>query len=84
MRPSQEFSYERAQQKLVVLDFGKESRSNVDFRTPEDDIGNEIFEDQSEDIGLQGRLLRLAGLIDLGSRITVRKFKFLPQNVDWV
>jgi DNA mismatch repair protein MSH5 len=71
MRPSQEFNYERAKQKLVGLDLGEETGSNIDFRTP-DDIANDGLENQVQESGFRGRLLRLAGLIDLSSRFTVR------------
>ncbi|KAG0649696.1 hypothetical protein D0Z07_3763 [Hyphodiscus hymeniophilus] len=65
-QPSGEFNYEAAKTKLVDLKMGADNASNTMFTTPEDNL---IGEQQG--MGRQGRLMRLAGWIDLDSRLTV-------------
>ena len=81
-RPSAEFQYEAAKGKLVNLDpsFEEDEDHRMQFCVPGDELlGNsdhiQDYEDQDTK-GHQGRLLRLAGSIDLDSRVSVR---FLPE-----
>ncbi|OBT67805.1 hypothetical protein VE03_02464 [Pseudogymnoascus sp. 23342-1-I1] len=76
-RPSTEFQYESAKSKLVNLNF-ELSGSNgphMQFSTPDDELmGNMGYIqdlDEYEAAGHQGRLLRLAGCIDLESRVSI-------------
>jgi DNA mismatch repair protein MSH5 len=65
-RPSGDFNYEAAINKLVNLDLNADYAPKIVFRTPEDDL----VSDQVS-MSRQGRLMRLAGWIDLDSRLTV-------------
>lgn len=76
-RPSAEFQYEAATGKLVNLDpsFDDDQDHKMQFCVPGDElVGNsdhiQDYEDQ-ETRGHQGRLLKLAGSIDLESRMSV-------------
>jgi DNA mismatch repair protein MSH5 len=64
-RPSPEFSSEGAKSKLVGLDLAADNGLNIAFTTP----GDAMIGDAS--MGRQGRLMRLAGWIDLDSEVTV-------------
>lgn len=66
-RPSAEFRYDAAKNKLVHLDFSVDEPTRMVFTTPGDNMGDQL----ESGTGRQGRLLRLAGLVDLESRITV-------------
>lgn len=73
-RPVSEFSYESAKSRLANLCLAHEDEPKVTFVTP----GDLIAEDNEEPIAgdsavesRQGRLLRLAGWIDVDSRVTV-------------
>ncbi|KAF1968338.1 mismatch repair protein 5 [Bimuria novae-zelandiae CBS 107.79] len=70
VRPPGEFSYDAAKGKLASLHFEDNDVPQVKFVVPGDLnlLGEESLENAS---GQQGRLLRLAGLIDLDSRLTV-------------
>lgn len=77
-RPSAEFQYEAAKGKLVNLDpsFDGDADHKMQFCVPGDELlGNadHIQDYEGQDTkGHQGRLLRLAGSIDLDSRVSVR------------
>ena len=73
VRPSLEFSYEAAKNKLVNLRVGSDVGPRVTFITPGDSIAHGGYgEDIDNDlVGRQGELLRLSGWIDVDSRITV-------------
>jgi DNA mismatch repair protein MSH5 len=78
-RPSSEFHYENAKNKLVNLELNADEAANFIFTTPGDELTGRAANSQIELAGLgrQGRLMRLAGLIDLESRITVRQLFYL-------
>lgn len=76
-RPSAEFQYEAAKGKLVNLapSFEDDQDHKMQFCVPGDDLhGNSDHiqdYDDKKTKGHQGRLLRLAGSIDLESRVSV-------------
>lgn len=70
-RPSSDFYYEAAKNKLVNLELLADENTNVIFNTAGDELIGDGYADQGG-IGRQGKLMRLAGWIDLDSRVTVR------------
>ena len=72
-RPSSEFYYENAKNKLVNLELSADEAPNIVFTTPGDELTGKGTLGQVDLAGLgrQGRLMRLAGWIDLDSRLTV-------------
>jgi DNA mismatch repair protein MSH5 len=72
-RPSSEFYYENAKNKLVNLELSADEAPNIVFTTPGDELTGKATLGQVDLAGLgrQGRLMRLAGWIDLDSRLTV-------------
>lgn len=73
IRPSQEFSYERAKSKLVNLRIAPVDAEGLRFLTPRDAVACDDGEDH-EDLGFtsrQGKLLRLSGWIDMDNWITI-------------
>lgn len=73
IRPSAEFNYEAAKNKLMNLRIGSDVGPRVTFITPGDAIAHGGFDEDVDDdlVGRQGKLLRLSGWIDVDSRITV-------------
>ena len=73
VRPSPEFSYEAAKNKLVSLRIGSDVGPLVTFVTPGDAIAHGGYDEGLDGAvaGKQGKLLRLSGWIDVDSRITV-------------
>lgn len=72
VRPSSEFSYEAAKNKLVNLKIGSETGPQVTFVVPGDVLAADEHDgDGGESSGRQGRLLRLSCWIDVESRLTV-------------
>jgi DNA mismatch repair protein MSH5 len=70
VRPPSEFLYDAARSKLVNLHLGEEDGTRVSFNVPgELNAGNHL--DDESVAGQQGQLLRLAGWIDVESRVTV-------------
>lgn len=73
-RPNNDFNYELAKHKLINLKLGDLDGPRVTFVVPgdvvADDNGNETGEDVAF-VGHQAALLRLAGWIDIESRLTV-------------
>ncbi len=67
-RPPSEFYYEAAKSKLMTLNLGEDSGPQVRFCVPGDHL-NGLEEDRVH--GSQGLLLRLAGMVDMESRVTV-------------
>ena len=63
-RAASEFSVYKAKLKLLTLDLGDDGPSDFAFTTPGNMVGDAP--------GDMGRLMRLAGWIDLDSEITVR------------
>jgi DNA mismatch repair protein MSH5 len=71
VRPSNEFLYDAAKGKLVNLHLGEENGTRVTFNVPgEPDVSCHL--DQEFVSSQQGQLLRLAGWINIESRVTVR------------
>ena len=73
VRPSPEFNYEAAKNKLVNLRIGSDVGPRVTFVTPGDAIAHGGYDEgiDGDIAGRQGKLLRLSGWIDVDSRITV-------------
>lgn len=72
-RPAAEFYYDAAKNKLVNLDFYGPQGSGMVFTTPADDpVGGHSHDPEGpRNIGQQGRQMRMAGWIDLESRLSV-------------
>lgn len=68
IRPPSEFQYDAAKIKLMALPLGEEDGAQVTFNVPGDHFSASAAEGAH---GQQGQLLRLAGWVDLESRITV-------------
>jgi DNA mismatch repair protein MSH5 len=71
VRPPTEFSYETAKSKLVNLKLDVDHALQVDFVVPGDVLIEDSAYDYEHAPGQQGRLLHLAGLVDMDSRVTV-------------
>ena len=71
VRPPNEFAYSAAKSKLVSLRLGRESGPRISFNVPGELIANDRFDDDNA-TGQQGKLLRLAGWVDMESHTTVR------------
>ncbi|KAF2495890.1 hypothetical protein BU16DRAFT_560749 [Lophium mytilinum] len=71
VRPSSEFSYDAAKNKLVNLKLGDDGGPQVTFIVPGDVIAAEGADDGGGFIGRHEQLLRLSGWIDVESRLTV-------------
>lgn len=72
-RPSADFAYEAARNKLMSLHIGEDDGPRVTFLIPGDVVNHEhshLTADASL-AGGQGQLLRLSGWIDFDSRVTV-------------
>lgn len=73
-RPSSEFNFEAAKNKLVNIYLGAEGQPTVVFTTPEEELTGEARygnEDHSGGTGRKGRLMRLTGWIDLDNNVSV-------------
>ncbi|QSZ29053.1 hypothetical protein DSL72_003563 [Monilinia vaccinii-corymbosi] len=72
-RPAAEFYYEAAKNKLASLDIEGARGAGMVLATPGDDFTGDRNHDQAElsGAGRQGRLIRLAGWIDLDSRLSI-------------
>ena len=70
VRPPSEFAYDAAKSKLSSLKLDDEGRSRVVFNVPGELAGIDHVGDEGG-AGQQGRLLGLAGWINLESRTTV-------------
>ncbi|KAE8355541.1 muts domain V-domain-containing protein [Aspergillus coremiiformis] len=73
IRPSQEFSYNNAKNKLVALEISAEHEQRIRFLVPHNGlIDPEQMNAESPDLTLQdGRLLHMASSIDFESKITI-------------
>ena len=71
VRPPSEFAYSAAKSKLVGLRLGDEFGPRISFNVPGELNANDRIDDDNS-TGQQGQLLRLAGWIDMESRVTVR------------
>jgi DNA mismatch repair protein MSH5 len=72
VRPPAEFSYDAAASKLVNLRLDAYHASQVRFFVPGDTVVEDPTCDFESARGQQGKLLLLAGLVDMDSRLTVR------------
>lgn len=70
VRPPAEFLYDAAKSKLVNLHLGDENGTRVSFSVP-GELGANNHCDDENGAGQQGQLLRLAGWINVESRVTV-------------
>lgn len=73
MRPLQEFSFKNAQTKLISLNLRVGSGENTKFLVPGDGFSHEQ-EVNAEELGFtdqQGKLLFLAGVIDMDNRASI-------------
>ncbi|EPE36247.1 P-loop containing nucleoside triphosphate hydrolase [Glarea lozoyensis ATCC 20868] len=73
IRQAADFRYDTAKEKLAGLELSIDDAPNIVFRTAGDDAMGEAMYGRAEraSLGKQGRLLRLAGWIDLGSYLTI-------------
>lgn len=71
IRPSSEFNYQAASSKLVNLNIGSASTPLMSFVTPADVIVANDFGDDEAFGGHQGQLLKLAGWVDVDSKLSV-------------
>lgn len=69
VRPPSEFYYDAAKSKLVSLRLGDENGTRVNFNVPGELAAVDHLNEST--VGQQGQLLRLAGWIDIESRVTV-------------
>ena len=91
-RPSTEFKYEAAKDKLVNLDIYGVAK--MAFVTPADGVLGDIEYGQYRGNGRQGQLIKLAGCIDMDSVLTVcgfpsishlrRILRTLINTTDWL
>lgn len=80
-RPSPEFQYEAGKNKLINLDIASGNGPEIVFTTPEDDHLRGTAHGQSRNdsgVGRQGKVMRLVGLIDLDSRLSVSSRLYSP------
>ncbi|TVY20089.1 MutS protein-like [Lachnellula arida] len=68
---STDFKFDSAKNKLVNLELGVDETPNIVFAVPGDDMAGEAIRGEHGGTGRQGRLMRLAGWIDLDSCLTV-------------
>jgi DNA mismatch repair protein MSH5 len=80
VRPPSEFHYDTAKTKLVSLRLGQEDGTRINLIIPGELATIEQFGQEST-AGQQGQLLRLAGWIDLDSRLTVRGVSTLKTSL---
>ena len=65
-RPSSEFYYEAAKNKLMNLELSSGGAPNITITAPGDGLAGD-----AGGVGRQGRVLRLSGCVDLDSKLTV-------------
>jgi len=68
---STDFKFGSAKNKLVNLELGVDETPKIVFAVPGDDMTGEAIRGEHSSTGHQGRLMRLAGWIDLDSCLTV-------------
>lgn len=71
VRPAVEFKYDAGKNKLVNLRLDQEDGPAIRFTIPNDVLDADEYGPPGESAGRQEHLLRLAGWIDIESRITV-------------
>ena len=91
LRPSLEFNYEAGKSKLVNLQIGANDGPQITFIVPGDvHVATEYYDEENEAfVGRQAQLLRLSGLINVESQLTVRATTSLriilySTSVGWV
>lgn len=72
-RASGEFNEEKAKDKLINLELSVDDDPKIVFTTASEDRTGGIALEEMGGMGRQGKLLRLAGWIDLDSKVTVSK-----------
>lgn len=70
-RPANEFSFESAKSKMAGLRLQQEGGPHISFVVPGDVVAADGYLDSEESPGRQEQLLRLAGWVDMESRLTV-------------
>lgn len=70
-RPAPEFAFESAKSKLAGLRLQQEGGPHVSFVVPGDVVAADGYLGNEESPGRQEQLLRLAGWVDMESRLTV-------------
>jgi DNA mismatch repair protein MSH5 len=70
-QPSADFRFDQAKNKLVGLELGADDAPNIVFVIPGEDMAGEAIRGEHGGTGRQGRLMRLAGWMDLDSSLTV-------------
>jgi DNA mismatch repair protein MSH5 len=70
VRPPSDFFYGAARNKLVNLHLGEENGTRVSFNVP-GELDTNDNPNEASTTGQQGQLLRLAGWVDIESRVTV-------------
>lgn len=71
-RPSAEFSYEAAINKLANLEVGSSAETRFSYTTPADEFGAHAPHGaDQDDESRQGRLIMLEGMLDLNSHYSV-------------
>jgi DNA mismatch repair protein MSH5 len=87
IRPPSEFYYEAAKNKLTTLSLGGDDSTQMKLSVPGDHLGHGHTDDGGT-FRQQGQMLRLAGWIDMESRITVSRVRYLipilTKSSDWV
>lgn len=71
MRPSGDFNYESSKSKLANLRLDSDEGPRITLTIPGDVIGADRYEMHDENSGRHEHLLRLAGWVDVESRVTV-------------
>lgn len=71
VRPSQEFSYEVAKNKLASIKLRPSNDEDVKFYVPGDTFNESDYRENSGFTAHQGKVLHLSGYIDVENRISV-------------
>lgn len=79
-RPLGEFNYESSKRKLANLRLDSDEGPSITLTVPGDVIGTDSFEMHDENSGRHEHLLRLAGWVDVESRVTVCTLHYLTTS----
>ncbi|TVY85141.1 MutS protein-like protein [Lachnellula suecica] len=86
--PSPDFKYETAKNKLIGLELNADEAPNIVFTVPGDDVVGEGIRGERGGTGRQGRLMRLAGWIDLDIQVgcagALLSYMSRRKNVDYL
>jgi hypothetical protein len=80
IRPPGEFYYETAKGKLVNLHLGEQDGTRVTFNVPRE-LATYDHVNEESGAGQQGQLLRLAGWVDMESRVAVSSHPYMARQV---